>query len=434
MMPDTGHRQNLSVLPFMNDAMIETANIESIASRLGLQFQAEINDAQVDTSLLAHLPLAFARNYLLLPMYESEGKLLVAAGDPANLLALDEVRGLFGMTIQAVATPPKAVMEAINRLYTRLSSSAQEVVEELEGEDLSTIATEFNEPRDLLDLTDEAPVIRLLNSILSQAVKERASDIHIEPYEREVEVRFRIDGILYKMLTPPKVVQEALISRVKIMSGLNIAEKRLPQDGRIRIIVAGHDIDIRVSIVPTFFGERVVLRLLDKKKGLLSLEDIGLSTGSVDIMSRLLLRNNGILLVTGPTGSGKSTTLYAALNRLNSTEKNIITIEDPIEYQLKGVGQIQVNAKIDMTFANGLRSILRQDPDIIMVGEIRDAETAEIAIQASLTGHLVLSTLHTNDSATAITRLIDMGIEPFMVASSLSAVLAQRLVRLICPY
>jgi general secretion pathway protein E len=249
-----------------------------------------------------------------------------------------------------------------------------------------------------------------------------------------MEVRFRIDGILYKKLAPPKIVQDALISRVKIMSGLNIAEKRLPQDGRIRVIVAGRDVDIRVSIVPTFFGERVVLRLLDKQKGVLSLEDIGLSGAGVSVMERLLSRNNGIILVTGPTGSGKSTTLYAALNRLNSTEKNIITIEDPIEYQLKGVGQIQVNPKIDLTFANGLRSILRQDPDIIMVGEIRDVETAEIAIQASLTGHLVLSTLHTNDSATAIARLIDMGIEPFMVASSLSAVLAQRLVRLICPH
>jgi general secretion pathway protein E len=336
--------------------------------------------------------------------------------------------------VQAIAVPPQAVLEAINRLYTRMSSSAQDVVEELEGEDLNTIASELNEPRDLLDLSDEAPVIRLLNSILFQAVKERASDIHIEPYEREVEVRFRIDGILYKMLTPPKVVQDALISRVKIMSGLNIAEKRLPQDGRIRVIVAGRNIDIRVSIIPTFFGERVVLRLLDKKKGILSLEDIGISGDGVKTMDRLLCRNNGIILVTGPTGSGKSTTLYAALNRLNSSEKNIITVEDPIEYQLKGVGQIQVNPKIDLTFANGLRSILRQDPDIIMVGEIRDVETAEIAIQASLTGHLVFSTLHTNDAATAITRLIDMGMEPFMVASSLSAVLAQRLVRLICPH
>jgi len=315
-----------------------------------------------------------------------------------------------------------------------VTGSAQEVVMELEGEDLSTIATELNEPRDLLDLTDEAPVIRLLNSILFQAVKERASDIHIEPYEREVDVRFRIDGILYKILTPPKVVQEAIISRVKIMAGLNIAEKRLPQDGRIRVIVAGRDVDIRVSLIPTFYGERVVLRLLDKKKGLISLEDMGLSVSGVKAMERLLSRNNGIILVTGPTGSGKSTTLYAALNCLNSPDKNIITIEDPIEYQLKGVGQIQVNPKIDLTFANGLRSILRQDPDIIMVGEIRDALTAEIAIQASLTGHLVLSTLHTNDSSTAVTRLIDMGIEPFLVASSLSAILAQRLVRVICPH
>jgi general secretion pathway protein E len=414
--------------------MTQASDMESLAARIGLPFVGQIDAGAVDTALLGRLPLAFARACLILPLREEDGRLLVAAGDPANLSALDELRGLFGMPVEMVITTPHAVLEAINHLYSRISGSAQEVVEELEGEDLSTIATELNEPRDLLDLTDEAPVIRLLNSILFQAVKERASDIHIEPYEREVEVRFRIDGILYKMLTPPKVVQEAIISRVKIMAGLNIAEKRLPQDGRIRVIVAGRDVDIRVSIIPTFFGERVVLRLLDKKKGLISLEDMGMSASGVKTMERLLCRNNGIILVTGPTGSGKSTTLYAALNRLNSPEKNIITIEDPIEYQLKGIGQIQVNPKIDLTFANGLRSILRQDPDIIMVGEIRDAVTAEIAIQASLTGHLVLSSLHTNDSPTAVTRLIDMGVEPFLVASSLSAVLAQRLVRVICPH
>ncbi|MFH1028762.1 MAG: ATPase, T2SS/T4P/T4SS family, partial [Pseudomonadota bacterium] len=247
-------------------------------------------------------------------------------------------------------------------------------------------------------------------------------------------VRFRIDGILYEKLSPPKIIQDALVSRVKIMAGLNIAEKRLPQDGRIRVIVAGRDVDIRVSIIPTFYGERAVLRLLDKKKGILSLADIGLGELGVRTLERMLTRTSGIILVTGPTGSGKSTTLYAALNRVNSSEKNIITIEDPIEYQIRGIGQIQVNPKIDLTFAGGLRSILRQDPDIIMVGEIRDAETAEIAIQASLTGHLVLSTLHTNDAATAVTRLVDMGIEPFMIASSLSAVVAQRLVRVICPH
>jgi general secretion pathway protein E len=412
--------------------MTETNTIETIASRLGIPFQSEISDSQADTSLLSRLPLAFARNNLLLPLREDAGTLLVATSDPANLLALDEVGGLFGMPVQAIAVPPQAVLEAINRLYTRMSSSAQDVVEELEGEDLNTIASELNEPRDLLDLSDEAPVIRLLNSILFQAVKEQASDIHIEPYEREVEVGSGLTGFLQDV-NPAQGCPRRTDLQVKDYVGAEYCRKEL-QDGRILVIVAGRNIDIRVSIIPTFFGERVVLRLLDKKKGILSLEDIGISGDGVKTMDRLLCRNNGIILVTGPTGSGKSTTLYAALNRLNSSEKNIITVEDPIEYQLKGVGQIQVNPKIDLTFANGLRSILRQDPDIIMVGEIRDVETAEIAIQASLTGHLVFSTLHTNDAATAITRLIDMGMEPFMVASSLSAVLAQRLVRLICPH
>lgn len=414
--------------------MTDSADLEKIAERLGFPFQEAIEDSQVDTVLLTRLPLAFVRNNLLLPLKEENGRLLVAVGNPADLLAIDELPGIYGMPVDCVAVPPGTVLDALNRLYARMSGSAQEVVEELEGEDLSTIATELSVPQDLLELTDEAPVIRLLNSIIFQAVKERASDIHIEPFERELEVRFRIDGILYKMLAPPKVVQEALISRVKIMAGLNIAEKRLPQDGRIRVIVAGRDVDIRVSIIPTFFGERVVLRLLDKQRGVISLANIGFAPTDVQTMERLLARTSGIILVTGPTGSGKTTTLYAALSRVNSPEKNIITIEDPIEYQLKGVGQIQVNAKIDLTFANGLRSVLRQDPDIIMVGEIRDSETADIAMQASLTGHLVLSTLHTNDAATAVTRLTDMGVEPFMVASTLSAVLAQRLVRVICPH
>ena len=414
--------------------MTETTDIRNIAARLGLGFLADIDDSAVDPGLLTKLPLAFARTHLLLPLREMDGTLQVATADPTDLLALDEVAGVYGLPVRGVVVPRDALLEAVNRHYARHSGSAQEVVAELEAEDLSTVASELSHPRDLMDLTDEAPVIRLLNSILFQAVKERASDIHIEPFERDLEVRFRIDGILYKMLAPPRVVQDALVSRVKIMAGLNIAEKRLPQDGRFRVIVAGRDVDIRVSIIPTFFGERTVLRLLDKQKGVISLTDIGFSPRENAAMERLLTRTSGIILVTGPTGSGKTTTLYAALTKLNSPEKNIITIEDPIEYQLQGVGQIQVNAKIDLTFANGLRSILRQDPDIVMVGEIRDAETAEIAMQASLTGHLVLSTLHTNDAATAVTRLIDMGIEPFMVASTLSAVLAQRLVRVICPH
>lgn len=413
---------------------VTSEELESVAGRLGVSCRKDVGMGEVDPGLLARVPLAFARAHTLLPLMDEDGRILVAIGTPAGLLALDELRLVFGQPLEAVLVPTEPLAEAINHAYANVSGTAREVLQELEGEDLSTVATELNNPQDLLDLTDEAPVIRLLNSILSEAVKERASDIHIEPYERDLLVRFRIDGILYEKLAPPKIIQDALVSRIKIMAGLNIAEKRLPQDGRIRIIVAGRDVDIRVSIIPTFYGERAVLRLLDKKKGILSLSDIGLEADGVATMERMLARTNGIVLVTGPTGSGKSTTLYAALNRLNSSEKNIVTIEDPIEYQIKGIGQIQVNPKIELTFAGGLRSILRQDPDIIMVGEIRDAETAEIAIQASMTGHLVLSTLHTNDAATAVTRLIDMGIEPFMIASSLTAVLAQRLVRVICPH
>lgn len=409
-------------------------NLKSVAERLNLAFLERIDDQQANSSLLAKLPLAFARSKLLLPLQEKDDRLLLAVADPTDLLAQDEVAKRYNLPLTVVVVPPDELLAAVNRLYSRTAGSAREVVENLADEDLSVIATELAHPKDLLDLSDEAPVIRLLNAILFQAVKERASDIHIEPFERTLDVRFRVDGILHQVLEPPKVLQEALVSRVKIMAGLNIAEKRLPQDGRFKVLVAGHEVDIRVSIIPTFFGERTVLRLLDRHKGILSLTDIGFSERDRDTMQRLISRSSGIILVTGPTGSGKTTTLYAAVSRLNRHEKNLITIEDPIEYQLSGVGQIQVNPKIDLTFANGLRSILRQDPDIIMVGEIRDAETAEIAMQASLTGHLVLSTLHTNDAATAVTRLMDMGIEPFMVASSLAGILAQRLVRTICPH
>lgn len=411
-----------------------TEELDVIAGKLGITSKTEIRPDEVDPTLSSLIPLTFARANSILPLCELDGTVRVAISDANGLLLLDELRMRFGRPIEALLVPAPALADAINHVYAGASGTAREVLQELEGVDLSTIANELGQPQDLLDLTDEAPVIRLLNSILSEAVKERVSDVHIEPYERDLLVRFRIDGILYEKLSPPKIIQDALISRVKIMAGLNIAEKRLPQDGRIRVIVAGRDVDIRVSIIPTFYGERAVLRLLDKKKGILSLADIGLGEVAVRTLERMLTRTSGIILVTGPTGSGKSTTLYAALNRVNSSEKNIITIEDPIEYQIRGIGQIQVNPKIDLTFASGLRSILRQDPDIIMVGEIRDAETAEIAIQASLTGHLVLSTLHTNDAATAVTRLVDMGIEPFMIASSLSAVVAQRLVRTICPH
>jgi general secretion pathway protein E len=283
-----------------------------------------------------------------------------------------------------------------------------------------------------LDETSDAPIIRLVNLMLSQAVKARASDIHIEPYKNQLKIRYRIDGILYDTLTPPKHIQSTLVSRVKIMAKLNIAEKRLPQDGRIDIRIADKNVDIRVSTIPTSFGERVVLRLLDKTSVLLKLSDLGMLEDKLQAFDKLIRIPHGIILVTGPTGSGKTTTLYAALSTINSPEINIITVEDPVEYQMDGIAQIQVNPKIDLTFAKGLRSIVRQDPDVILVGEIRDLETAEIAIQSALTGHLVFSTLHTNDSASAVTRLIDMGIEQFLVTSSVIAILAQRLVRVIC--
>jgi len=392
-----------------------------------------IRDEDVEYPLLKEVPLSFAKGNMIMPLKRENGHLMAAVSDERGVLALRELAGHFGLSPLPLRAAAGIVIDAINRFYGQVGS-AEEVMGNISGEDLSSVATEFEKPRDILELTEEAPIIRLLNAILQQAVKERASDIHIEPYEKGLDVRMRVDGILHRVLTPPKIIQDALVSRVKIMADLDIAEKRLPQDGRIRLLIGGRDIDIRVSVIPTMFGERVVLRLLDRKQGLIGLWEVGLDQEDVRLFEELLTRTSGILLVTGPTGSGKTTTLYAALNRVHTEEKNIITVEDPVEYQLNGVGQIQVTPKVGLTFASGLRSILRQDPDIIMVGEIRDVETAEIAIQASLTGHLVLSTLHTNDAPSAIVRLIDMGVEPFLVASSLMGVLAQRLVRNICPH
>jgi general secretion pathway protein E len=388
---------------------------------------------EVEQQLLKDVPLSFAKGNMILPVWRRDGELLAAVSGAGGELALRELASHFGLRPRSVVVPEGELLAVINKVYAQVGS-AEEVMEDIAGEDLSSVATEFERPRDILELTEEAPIIRLLNALLQQAAKERASDIHIEPYERELDVRLRIDGVLRRVLTPPKIIQDALVSRVKIMANLDIAEKRLPQDGRIRLLVAGRDIDIRVSIVPTTHGERVVLRLLDKMQGIIGLTEVGLRGEDARRMEEMIRRTSGIVLVTGPTGSGKTTTLYAALQRIHTEEKNIITVEDPVEYQLRGIGQIQVAPRIGLTFATGLRSILRQDPDVIMVGEIRDVETAEIAIQASLTGHLVLSTLHTNDAPSAIARLIDMGIEPFLVASSLAGVLAQRLVRRICPH
>lgn len=392
-----------------------------------------INEDDIEISLLHDIPLQFVKGNVILPLHRQKGELFAAVADNRGLFALIDLSRRFGLKPHPLYAQEQMIIDVINRIYSQ-TSKMSEALGAIEGEDLSMIATEFESPKDLLELTEEAPIIRLLNALLMEAVKERASDIHIEPYERGLEVRLRVDGILRKVLTPPKIIQDALISRVKIIAGLDIAEKRLPQDGRIKLLVAGRNIDIRVSIIPTSLGERAVMRLLDRKSGIITLEMLGFPSDMQRKYEELLSRQNGIILVTGPTGSGKTTTLYASLLRLYSEERNIITVEDPVEYQLSGIGQMQVNPKIGLTFASGLRSILRQDPDIMMVGEIRDKETAEIAIHASLTGHLVLSTLHTNDAPSAVTRLIDMGIEPFLVASSLVCVLAQRLVRVICPH
>jgi general secretion pathway protein E len=405
----------------------------TLAAHYGLPFRDQLPEDASILDLVEELPINFAKRHLLLPVAVEGDTVVLATADPSNVGAIDDVRLLIGKPLRVFVAPGPVIVDAINRVYDMSSGSASDLMDDLDQERLDLAATDLEEPRDLLESDDEAPIIRLVNSLLFQAAKDRASDIHIEPYERDLKVRFRIDGILYDIISPPKRFQPVIISRVKIMAGLNIAEKRLPQDGRIRIRLAGKDIDIRVSSVPTAFGERVVMRLLDKATTVLHLEELGLTGNKHEVVSRLIRQSHGIVLVTGPTGSGKTTTLYACLSKINTVDKNIITIEDPIEYQLHGIGQIQVNPKIELTFASGLRSILRQDPDVIMVGEIRDLETAEIAIQAALTGHLVFSTLHTNDSFGAMTRLLDMGIEPFLASSSVTAVMAQRLVRRVCP-
>lgn len=402
--------------------------LEAFSEYYELPFRANIFVNEIDPELVQLVPISFAKKYKLIPLNRVNNKVFVAISPPLDLYSLDEIISLFNCEVEPFLSPADVVLDCINKVYER----DHEVNDEIQNEAQGISEAEFQEPKDLLDADDEAPIIRFVNSLLFQAVKEKASDIHVECFEKEVVVRFRKDGLLHKITDVPKKLQSSVISRLKIMSELDIAEKRKPQDGRIRVKVAGRDVDVRISTVPTSWGESVVMRLLDRSTVLLSLEDLGLKGTKLDELNSFIRRPHGIILVTGPTGSGKTTTLYASLERINSPDKKIITIEDPIEYQIQGINQIQVNSKVNLSFANGLRSILRQDPDVILVGEIRDRETADIAIHASLTGHLVFSTLHTNDSASAITRLIDMGIEPFLISSSLMAVVAQRLIRHLC--
>ncbi len=409
--------------------MTDTLLAEALASQSGIEFIADPNITTTALELLTVIPIGYAKEHLAVPIDIQGQTIRLAVADPSNNRVLNDLSVMTGCRIIPVIASRDRIMRAINQGYEALSGGG--MMEDISQGD---IADDKLPVDDLLDTSDEAPVIRFVNGLLTQAYRQRASDIHIEPFESEAVIRTRIDGILYEAQRPPYRALANIVSRVKIMANLDIAEKRLPQDGRFSVRIAGKEVDIRVSTLPTAFGERVVLRLLDKSSGVLGLEQIGIDAQMLPQIEKMIYKNHGIFLVTGPTGSGKTTTLYSALSAINSREQNIITVEDPIEYQLVGVGQVQVNPKINLTFAQGLRSILRQDPDVIMVGEIRDSETAKIAVQAALTGHLVFSTLHTNDSAGALARLVEMGVEPFLAASALLGVLAQRLVRTICPH
>jgi len=429
----------------------ENQLLEAYSKLYNIPFLPKIFIEAFDTTFTQHISIQFLKKYSMVPVKttqvlqgltktpdenilenDAQEHAVLVINDPSLMQPLDDVIKILKWDdVDLVLSTRDAILSLINNAYDSSRDTAQQLVEDME-ENANDIISEIEETSDLLDDTSDAPIIKLVNHIISQSVKSGASDIHIEPYQNSFKIRYRVDGVLYDLLTPPKWMQPSLISRIKVMAKMNIAEKRLPQDGRFDVRIGNQEIDIRVSTIPTSFGERVVLRLLNKSGSLLKLTDIGLETNRLGILKDMITAPNGIILVTGPTGSGKTTSLYAILSHLNDPNINIITIEDPIEYQIRGINQIQVNPKIDLTFASGLRSIVRQDPDVILVGEIRDRETADIAVQSALTGHLVFSTLHTNDSASAITRLVDIGVEPFLISSSIVCVVAQRLIRVLC--
>ncbi len=405
-----------------------------IAGEMGIPF-IDVSDYTVDKEVLKLIPKDLASKYTLIPLFKVGNSLTIAMADPSDIVAIDEVHLKSNCDIDAVLGIASAITNAID-VYYGVKGDIEQIVEDISEEDVNKMVEKLQESQDTTDsskLAEEAPLIRLVNLLIVQAVKERASDIHIEPDEKQLRVRFRIDGVLYERPSPPQFLTNGIISRVKILSRMDIAEKRKPQDGGFSIKVGKKDIDLRVSAYPTIYGENIVMRLLDKSSLLMGLEDLGLSDRALTSFNEMVHMPYGIILVTGPTGSGKTTTLYATLQTINTVSKNIITLEDPVEYRLPLIRQAQVNPKAGLTFASGLRSILRQDPNVIMVGEIRDLETVEIAVHAALTGQLVFTTLHTNDAPGAITRMIDMGVEPFLIASSVIGVVAQRLVRVLCP-
>jgi general secretion pathway protein E len=413
----------------------ESAVLKLFAAALGWEFLEEVSAKAVPVEFVESIPATYAQQHYLIGVKPKadDKELTVILSKPLASDVLDNVSKMTGMPVRPAVATRAAITAAIDVAYEQRTTVIEEVAEELDSQNIDQLVDEVATSDDLLDVVNRPPVIRLVNDMLFRALQLRASDIHVHPYEAKIQIRYRIDGILYDVLSLNRNVLPLIISRIKVMAGMDIAERRLPQDGRCSVRLGEREIDLRISTVPTSFGERSVLRLLDKSTGLFKLDELGLWEDDLKKFDTLLNRSHGVIFVTGPTGSGKSTTLYACLNRINSAEKNVITIEDPIEYQLEGISQIQVASKKGMTFVTSLRHVLRQDPDVIMVGEVRDVETARMAIQSSLTGHLVFSTLHTNDSAGAVSRLLDLGVEPYLASSSLIAIIAQRLVRKVCP-
>lgn len=424
----------------LDQALLSTSGLPenqvlAILSRYLALPLADLERQQPSRELLARFPARLLLQHRLLPLAEHDGTILVATARPSDSLGLDQLRLISGKAIAPALAPANEIEQALKRLLGVGADTVQSLVSDADRSGIQVLDEEREGEVDLTQAAEDASIITFVNQVLTEAIENRATDVHFEPFEDQLRIRYRIDGVLQEATVPPEIrrFQAAIVSRVKILSHLDIAEKRLPQDGRIKLKIGGREVDVRVSVIPMLHGEAVVLRLLDRSAPMLGLESLGMSSRDRQTFERILELPHGIVLVTGPTGSGKTTTLYAALARINSIERKIITIEDPIEYHLAGINQIQVSTKAGLTFARGLRAILRHDPDVILIGEIRDRETADIAVQASLTGHLVFSTLHTNDAPGALTRLVDMGIEPYLVASSLELVVAQRLVRLICP-
>jgi type IV pilus assembly protein PilB len=405
--------------------LTEPQLVAALATQIGMKF-VDLTDYPVDGSAVGKISDVVARRHNALPIGYEDGKLVVAMADPANVFALDDIRSLTGLEVRPVVATRADVTAAINKYHRG----------DAELDDLSNVLDVDNEEDDLSkvkEIVEDAPIVKFVNLLITQAISDRASDIHIEPTERDLRVRFRIDGVLHEVMRSPKTITSGVTSRLKIMADINIAERRVPQDGRLSVTTNGKKIDLRVATLPTVWGEKIVMRVLDNSTAMLKLSDLGFSDANYEVYSKSFVKPYGMILVTGPTGSGKSTTLYATLNIVSRPEVNVITVEDPVEYRLPGINQVQTNVKAGLTFSAALRSILRSDPDIVLLGEIRDGETAHIAIEAALTGHLVLSTLHTNDAPSAVVRLTEMGIEPFLVGSALDCVLAQRLARRLCP-